>query len=85
MRFTPILSLAILTLLAASFVGVYTLVPDDYQLLFKEDFEGKNALKHFEMTDPSAWKITKQADNRMLDLFGASKYEPRMRSPATLR
>ncbi|MGB3778123.1 MAG: hypothetical protein WA960_07165 [Tunicatimonas sp.] len=84
MKFASILSLAILLLVAGSFTINRSLVPDYYQLLFKEDFEDKNALKHFEMTDPSAWKITRQDDNRMLDLFGASEYEPRVRSPRNI-
>lgn len=70
--------------LAASFIQPTSFVPDDYQLVFKEDFEDKNALKRFEMTDPSAWKITKKDDNRFLDLFGASDYEPRVRSPRNI-
>ena len=60
------------------------LVPDDYQLLFKEDFEGKKPLARFEMTDEAAWKIVRIDDNRSLDLFGASAYEPRVRSPRNI-
>ncbi len=64
MKLTLVLPLAALSLAAASFTTNRSFVPDNYQLLFKEDFEDKNALKHFEMTDPSVWKITKQNGNR---------------------
>ena len=70
--------------LLASFTVPYWWVPDDYQLLFKEDFEDKGALKHFEMTDPSAWKLAKIDGNKSLELFGASEYEPRVRSPRNI-
>ena len=77
------LSLATLWLLS-SFTLVYRFIPDDYQLLFKEDFEDKGALRHFEMTDPSAWKLAKIDGNKSLELFGASEYEPRVRSPRNI-
>ena len=84
MKFALTLIACAIFCLAASFVQPPFFVPDDYQLVFKEDFEDKNALKRFEMTDPSAWKITKRDDNRFLDLFGASDYEPRVRSPRNI-
>ena len=77
------LSFAAVWLLVA-FISPHHWVPDDYQLLFKEDFEAKGALKHFEMTDPSAWKLAKIDGNRSLELFGASEYEPRVRSPRNI-
>ena len=70
--------------LSGSFTHPAPSIPDDYQLLFKQDFEDKSALKHFEMTDPSAWKITKKDDTKVLELFGASEYEPRVRSPRNI-
>ena len=76
-------SIALLIFLG-SFVRLETMVPDDYQLLFREDFEDKGALKRFEMTDPSAWRINKQDDNRSLELFGESEYTPRVRSPRNI-
>ena len=84
MKFALILTTGVAFCLVASFVQPTAPVPDDYQLVFKEDFENKNALKRFEMTDPSAWKITKKDDNRFLDLFGASDYEPQVRSPRNI-
>jgi hypothetical protein len=61
-----------------------TFIPDDYQLLLSEDFEGKQPLKSFEMTDRTAWKISKQEDNRALHLYTASDYQPRVRSPRNI-
>ena len=79
------LALSFITLgLLSSFSLAYRLIPDDYQLLFKEDFEEKGALKHFEMTDPSAWKLSTIDGNKVLELFGASEYEPRVRSPRNI-
>lgn len=59
-------------------------VPDDYQLLYEQDFEGKNPLEAFTMTDPAAWEIAEQKNNHALHLQGASDYEPRVRSPRNI-
>lgn len=59
-------------------------IPNDYQLLYEEDFEGKNPLKAFTMTDPNAWKIADHQGNHALNLHGASEYEPRVRSPRNI-
>ena len=59
-------------------------IPDDYQLLFREDFEGKGGLKQFEMTDPSSWRISQEDGNHSLELFSQSEYEPRVRSPRNI-
>ncbi len=61
-----------------------TFIPDDYQLLLSEDFEGKQPFKSFEMTDRAAWKLSKIDDNRTLHLFAASDYQPRVRSPRNI-
>ena len=61
-----------------------TFIPDDYQLLLNEDFEGKQPLKPFEMTDRTAWKVSKRDDNRALHLYTASDYQPRVRSPRNI-
>lgn len=77
------LSFALLALLS-SLVYPPSFIPDDYQLLFKENFEGKAPLKQFEMTDPSAWRVTEKENNHALELFGESDYEPRVRSPRNI-
>lgn len=59
-------------------------IPENYQLLYEENFEGENPLKDFTMTDPDAWKVATQNGNQALNLYGASEYEPRVRSPRNI-
>ena len=77
MNLTSLLLLPLLPLFA-------TLIPDNYQLLFTEDFEGKQPLKQFEMTDKTAWKLNRRDNNRALSLYAPSDYEPRVRSPRNI-
>ncbi|MEQ9437787.1 MAG: hypothetical protein RIG62_02020 [Cyclobacteriaceae bacterium] len=77
MKLVAFLSPSIIILLAA-------FIPDNYQLLFSEDFEGKQPLRQFEMTDKTAWKMAKRDKNRALSLYSASEYEPRVRSPRNI-
>lgn len=56
-------------------------IPEDFFLLFEEDFDSGTHLNRFEMTDPSAWRIGEDAGNACLELFGKSDYQPRVRSP----
>lgn len=53
------------------------LIPEDYELVYSEDFSDGAPIYDFEMTDPSAWRI---ADGT-LELFGKSDYKARVRSP----
>ena len=46
-------------------------LPEDYQLLFEEDFEEDARLSDFEMTDPAAWRLSKKDGNTALELFGS--------------
>jgi hypothetical protein len=48
-------------------------------LVFKDDF--KKASGQWEMTDPKAWKLDKDGAKDVLSLYGASKYQPKVRSP----
>ena len=52
----------------------------DYPLLYEQDFESPTALRDFERTDPSAWRLQME-ENGKLELFGKSNYEARVRSP----
>ena len=57
------------------------LAADDLPVLFKEDF--KRGFSAWKTTDPGAWRV-READgssNRVLELFGKSKYQPPHRSP----
>ena len=56
-------------------------IPEGYKLVFQEDFEGKDALQNWVMTDPNAWRIEESEGNHVLSLFAKSKYEYVVRSP----
>lgn len=49
----------------------------------RDDFDGADALKRWDFTDPAAWRIAEHGEpgNHVLELFQASKYEPAVRSP----
>lgn len=56
--------------------------PPAYDLVYAQDFESPQALHDFELSYPSAWKISDAGvSGKALDLFGESKYEARVRSP----
>lgn len=59
-------------------------IPDNYQLLYEQDFEGNVDLSVFEITDVKAWKIGKGKDGKALELYGKSQYEPPFRSPLNI-
>ncbi|UCS93645.1 hypothetical protein KZP23_00980 [Echinicola marina] len=52
-------------------------IPDDYQLLYEQDFSSNTALNEFETTDASSWRISDQS----LEIYKAGNYEPKVRSP----
>lgn len=56
-------------------------IPDGYELLIDADFESAASLNNMEMTDSSAWRIANVEGNSVLELFGASEYRARVRSP----
>lgn len=58
-------------------------IPGNYRLLYENDFD-KFSLDDFEVTDPEVWRIANTNDNKALELFGKSSYEPRVRSPLNI-
>jgi hypothetical protein len=56
-------------------------IPDNYQLLYEQDFSSKKALNDFEMTDSRAWQLAEGKFGQALELHGKSEYQPRVRSP----
>jgi len=56
-------------------------IPEDYRLVYEEDFQNENTLKNFVATDKRAWRIGEGKEGKALELFGKSDYEPRVRSP----
>lgn len=53
----------------------------DMPLVLRDDFERDAPGQDWNPTDPHAWKISRVDQNRVLDQFQASKYEPVVRSP----
>ncbi len=56
-------------------------VPQDYQLLYAQDFSKPEAIKDFVMTDAKAWTISSAEGKSALELVGQSNYKPPFRSP----
>lgn len=56
-------------------------VPQDYNLVYMQDFESPQSLRDFEMSDARAWRIGTAKTGKTLELFGKSEYEARVRSP----
>ena len=56
-------------------------IPDNYRLLYQQDFENHSTTNDMEMTDAVAWRVAKSENNSALELFGKSDYKARVRSP----
>tara|TARA_R110002096_G_scaffold43403_4_gene116939 strand:- start:2568 stop:2915 length:348 start_codon:yes stop_codon:yes gene_type:complete len=86
-RYHPYLTIikiiACLLFLLTAFV-THSIAANDLPILFKEDF--KRGSSTWKTTDPNAWQVRELdgTSNRVLELFGKSKYEPLLRSPFNL-
>jgi hypothetical protein len=56
-------------------------IPANYQLLYSQDFAKPDALKDFQCSDASAWKLNEADGRRALELWRQSDYKPAVRSP----
>ena len=56
-------------------------IPENYKLVYAQDFELPQAVNDFEMTDAEAWRIVAENKGNVIELFGKSDYESRVRSP----
>ncbi len=56
-------------------------IPENYSLVYAQDFSTPQALAGFDKTDKTAWRINNSAGNNTLELFGKSQYAARVRSP----
>ena len=56
-------------------------VPDDYRLLYQQDFLEQSSLADFAFTDSNAWKVVEADGKHALELHQQSKYNPVHRSP----
>jgi hypothetical protein len=59
-------------------------LPDDYQLLYSQDFSSPDSLNDFVFTDPDAWKLSSVDGKTALELVKQSKYQPPYRSPVNI-
>ena len=59
-------------------------IPSGYKLLYEQKFEEPDALKGFQMTDPAAWKYSREEKGGALELAAQSKYKPEVRSPVNI-
>jgi hypothetical protein len=55
-------------------------IPKGYHLIYQQDFAKKEAINDFEFSDINAWRMSEKASGT-LELFEASEYQPRVRSP----
>lgn len=56
-------------------------IPENYSLVYAQDFSTPQALAGFESTDKTAWRINDSGGNNTLELFGKSQYAAKVRSP----
>ena len=59
-------------------------LPRGYKLLYEQNFEDSAALLDFALTDPKAWKISKEGGHSALELAAQSNYKPVVRSPVNI-
>jgi hypothetical protein len=56
-------------------------LPEGYSLQYEQNFQSKQSIEGFMITDRSAWNLLKRDGNTVLALEGKSEYEPPHRSP----
>jgi len=59
-------------------------IPEHYKLLYQQDFSRAESIRDLEFSDSKAWRIKETPTGNALELFGASKYQPRHRSPLNI-
>ena len=56
-------------------------IPENFELVYEQNFDAPQAINDFDMTDDSAWRIAQHDGNPVLELFGESAYRAAVRSP----
>lgn len=64
-----------------NFIHAQSVIPENYKLIYFQDMESPQTLSSFEMSDEKAWRISAGNRSNSLELFQASEYESRVRSP----
>src|SRR5688500_18860957 len=59
-------------------------IPENYTLLYGQNFDKPEALQQFLMTDSNAWKSASTEKGAGLALTQQSKYKPAVRSPVNI-
>jgi hypothetical protein len=59
-------------------------IPAEYKLQYQADFSKPDTLKNFTFTDAKAWRLTHDDGVDALELFAASNYKPKHRSPLNI-
>ena len=73
--------LVITNFVFASNLFSQTSIPDNFKLVYAQNFESPQSIRDFEMTDKTAWRIGNGESGNTIELFGKSDYESRVRSP----
>ena len=59
-------------------------VPEGYKLLYSQSFDDDSSRKDFRMSDPEAWKFSKEEKGGAMELVKQSNYKPAVRSPVNI-
>ena len=59
-------------------------VPNGYTLQYEWNFADKQSLEAFEFTDPAIWRLAKDGERPVLELFKLGKYQYKVRSPMSI-
>lgn len=56
-------------------------IPENYKLVYQQDFQSEESLDEFVATDKRVWKWGSEKDVGFIEHFGKSKYKYKVRSP----
>ena len=71
---SPFLPPAIVLVAVAAVIGMSSQTDEEFR--YKQDFTEPGSVADFVFTDPTAWRINADGDNRYLELLGPSEYTP---------
>ena len=81
-RYSPFLMPTTISVALAAMIGMNS--QDDEEFRYKQDFTEPSSVADFVFTDPTAWRINADGNNRYLELLGPSEYTPPFRSPSSI-
>ena len=81
-RKSALLPPTIVSVALAAMIGMNSHADEEFS--YKQDFTEPGSVADFIFTDPTAWRINADGDNRYLELLGPSKYTPPFRSPSSI-